>query len=99
MTGTKLDVINTAVNTTTDTEITYTVPIVSFVMRTRNSNQFQWRASDGASSYFSFDAGEKFESKVLLMTANYASASLGFVRTVGSDDTVEVIVSYAGAIK
>jgi hypothetical protein len=99
MVGTKLDVINTAVNTSTDTEITYTVPIISFVMRTRNSNQFQWRPTDGAASFFSFDAGEKFESKVLLMTANYASASLGFIRTVGSDDTIEVIVSYLGAIK
>ena len=99
MIGTKLDVINTAANTATDTEITYSVPIISFVLRTRAGNAFQWRPTDGAASYFSFDAGEKFESKVVLMTANYASASLGFVRTVGSDDTVEVVVSYLGAIK
>lgn len=92
--GSFLDVINTAVNTATDTQITYTVPIKSFVMRTRNGNPFQWRSSNNGSSFFSMDSGERLESKVILMSGNYASSSLGFVRTVGSDDTLEVLVSF-----
>jgi len=91
--GTTLDATVVAVNTATDTEITYARPIKSFIMRTRSQNQFQWRASSAAVPFFTFDTAEIFESKVLLST-NYQSASLGFVRSVGSDDTIEVIVSY-----
>ena len=99
MEGTKLDAINVDVNTATDTEITYTVPVVSFALKTRGGNQFQWRATNNAAAYFSFDLGEKMESKALLSGANYASTSLGFIRSVGGNDTVEVLVSYLGAIK
>lgn len=97
--ATKLDAINVAVNAATDTEITYPVPIVTFVIKTRNQNPFQWRATNGAAAYVSYDSGQTMESKVLLQGANYAQTSLGFIRTVGGDDVVEAQIGFEGAVK
>src|SRR6185295_17150922 len=97
--GTKLDVVNTAVNSGTDTAITYSVPIVSFTIKMRGDNGFFWRATNGGTSYFTFQGGEKMESKVLLQGVNYASALLGYIRSMDANDTAEVLVVFEGAVK
>lgn len=92
--GTNWDIINLSI-TGSDTELTYSQTIKSFVFWSRGDKIIQWRKTSGATSFATFRPGEKPNSNVLLGNAAASSASLGFIRTQdGSSDTIEGVVTY-----
>ena len=92
--GLKWDLINVTVNGTTDTEITYTTPVRSFFLKSRNDTTLYLRKTNNGSNFVTFIPGQTIRSEVLIGDSNWASASIGFIRSDASTDVVEGYVIY-----
>ena len=94
--GRNWGIINITVNNSTDTEITFDVPIRSFFLKSRNGTTLYLRKTDGGTNYVTFAPGLVLDSEIILGQTNWSQSSLGFMRTDNAGgDVVEGIVIYS----